>query len=170
MNEDPESITSIKSGIPIKLEQLVRKALIKDPGHRYQNADELIEDLKEIKNKKESKNDIEKTVAVLPFENISPDKETDYFADGLAEELIINLSKIKEVKVIARANTFQYKETKKDLKTIGTELGVQYLMVGSVRKFRDDLRISVQLIEAIKSLQIWGETYKGKLADIFDIE
>ena len=170
LNEDPESITSIKSGIPIKLEQLVRKALIKDPGHRYQNADELIEDLKEIKNKKESKNDIEKTVAVLPFENISPDKETDYFADGLAEELIINLSKIKEVKVIARANTFQYKETKKDLKTIGTELGVQYLMVGSVRKFRDDLRISVQLIEAIKSLQIWGETYKGKLADIFDIQ
>lgn len=170
LNEDPESMTSIRSGIPIKLDQLVRKTLIKDPDHRYQNAEELIGDLKEIKNKKESKKDFEKTVAVLPFENISPDKETDYFADGLAEELIINLSKIKEVKVIARANTFQYKETKKDLKTIGIELGVQYLMVGSVRKFRDDLRISVQLIEAIKSIQIWGETYKGKLADIFDIQ
>ncbi|HUX61335.1 MAG TPA: tetratricopeptide repeat protein, partial [Ignavibacteriaceae bacterium] len=170
LNEDPQSITSIKSGIPIKLEQLVRKTLIKDPERRYQNADELIEDLKDIKNKIESKNDFEKTVAVLPFENISPDKETDYFADGLAEELIINLSRIKEVKVIARANTFQYKETKKDLKSIGIELGVQYLMVGSVRKFRDDLRISVQLIEAIKSIQIWGETYKGKLADIFDIQ
>ncbi len=170
LNEDPESIVSIKDGIPIKLEQIVRKSLIKDPDNRYQSMDEIIKDLKEIKNKKEIAAESEKAIAVLPFENISPDKETDYFADGLAEELIINLSKIKEVKVIARANTFQYKETKKDLKTIGRELGVQYLMVGSVRKFKDDLRISVQLIEAVKSTQIWGETYKGKLADIFDIQ
>jgi len=170
LNEDPESIVSIKDGIPIKLEQIVRKSLIKDPDNRYQSMDEIIKDLKEIKNKKEIAAESEKAIAVLPFENISPDKETDYFADGLAEELIINLSKIKEVRVIARANTFQYKETKKDLKIIGRELGVQYLMVGSVRKFKDDLRISVQLIEAVKSTQIWGETYKGKLADIFDIQ
>jgi len=170
LNEEPEPVLSLKDGIPIKLEQLVRKALTKDPDRRYQNLDELLIDLKEIQIKNESANDSEKTIAILPFENISPEKETDYFADGLAEELMINLSKIKEVNVVARANTFQYKETKKDLKTIGRELGVQYLMVGSVRKFKDDLRISVQLIEAVKSIQIWGETYKGKLADVFDIQ
>ncbi len=170
LNEEPVSMTSIKDGIPIKLEQLVRQALIKDPGSRYQSIDELIVDLNLVKANKESSVESDKTIAILPFDNISPEKETDYFADGLAEELMINLSKIKEVKVIARANTIQYKESKKDLKIIGRELGVQYLMVGSVRKFKDDLRISVQLIEAVKSIQIWGETYKGKLADIFDIQ
>ncbi len=170
LNEDPQSIITVKDGIPIKLEEIIKKSLMKDPEYRYQNMDDFLKALKEINNKKETSSDSEKTIAVLPFENISPDKETDYFADGLAEELIINLSKIKEVKVFARANTFQYKGTKKDLKTIGRELGVQFLMVGSVRKFKDDLRISVQLIEAVKSTQIWGETYKGKLADIFDIQ
>jgi len=170
LNEDPQSIITVKDGIPIKLEEIIKKSLMKDPEYRYQNMDDFLKALKEINNKKETSSDSEKTIAVLPFENISPDKETDYFADGLAEELIINLSKIKEVKVFARANTFQYKGTKKDLRTIGRELGVQFLMVGSVRKFKDDLRISVQLIEAVKSTQIWGETYKGKLADIFDIQ
>jgi serine/threonine protein kinase/Tfp pilus assembly protein PilF len=170
LNEEPDPIISIRDGIPLKLEQVVRKALIKDREQRYQSAEEFIADLNEIKHKKETSAEPEKNIAILPFENISPDKETDYFAEGLAEELMINLSKIKEVKVVARANTMQYKETKKDLKTIGRELGVQYLMVGSVRKFKDDLRITVQLIESVKSTQIWGETFKGKLADVFDIQ
>jgi adenylate cyclase len=118
----------------------------------------------------ESKPDNEKTIAVLPFENISPDKETDYFADGLAEELIINLSRIKEVSVVARTTSMQYKGTKKDVPTIGKELGVRYVMEGSVRKFKDDLRISVQFIDVSKGTQLWGETYKGKLEDVFDIQ
>lgn len=170
LNEEPDSIVTLRDGIPLKLEQLIRKTMIKDREHRYQTVDELISDLKEIKHKSEPSVESEKNIAILPFENISPDKETDYFAEGLAEELMINLSKIKEVKVVARANTIQYKETKKDLKTIGRELGVQYLMVGSVRKFKDDLRITVQLIETNGSTQIWGETFKGKLADVFDIQ
>ena len=114
--------------------------------------------------------DEDKTIAVLPFENISPDKETDYFADGLAEELIINLSRIKDVNVIARTNSMRYKGSNKDISTIGRELGVRYILTGSVRKFKDDLRISVQMIEVNKGMQLWGETYKGKLADIFDIQ
>ncbi|MEJ2495135.1 MAG: tetratricopeptide repeat protein [Ignavibacteriaceae bacterium] len=112
----------------------------------------------------------DKTIAVLPFENISSDKETDYFADGLTEELIINLSKIKEVSVLARTTTMQYKGTKKDIKTIGRELNIRYIIEGSVRKFQDDLRISVQFIDVTKGTQLWGETYKGKLADVFDIQ
>ena len=88
----------------------------------------------------------------MPFENISPDKETDYFADGLAEELIINLSRIKEMSVVARTTSMQYKGTKKDIRTIGKELGVRYIMEGSVRKFKDDLRISVQFIDVSKAL------------------
>ncbi len=172
LNEEPESISSIRKDIPVMLEQVVQKILNKDQNQRYQSADEFLKDLKELKNKTsgQSKSEIDKTIAVLPFENISPDKETDYFADGLTEELIITLSRIKEVSVVARTNSMRFKGTNKDISTIGRELGVRYIMAGSVRKFKDDLRISVQMIEVNKGIQLWGETYKGKLADIFDIQ
>ncbi len=172
LNEEPESIHSSNIEIPVWLDQPVNKLLSKNPDARYQNAADFLKDLNEEinKNKNHVKNENEKSIAVLPFENISPDKETDYFADGLAEELIINLSKIKEVSVVARTNTAQFKGTKKDVRTIGRELNVRYIMAGSVRKFKDDLRISVQLIDVERGTQLWGETYKGKLADIFDIQ
>lgn len=172
LNEEPESITAIRNDVPIKLEQVVKKLLTKNQNLRYQNVSEFLKDLETVKQKDEKQKTSrqEKTIAVLPFENISPDQETDYFADGLAEELIMNLSKIKEVKVIARANSMQYKGTQKDINTIGKELGVRFIMSGSVRKFKDDLRISVQMIEVKEGIQLWGETYKGTLADIFDIQ
>ena len=173
LNEDPVPITSVREDVPIKIEQMLKKMLSKDLNFRYQDLDEFLKDLNDFRSKKSTvkkDDDDEKTIAVLPFENISPDKETDYFADGLAEELIINLSKIKEVHVIARTNSMRYKGTEKNINTIGRELGVRYIMEGSVRKFKDDLRISVQMIDVAKGTQLWGETYKGKLADIFDIQ
>ncbi len=171
LNIEPEPVSTIKPDIPLKLEQITKKLLSKDVDLRYQDVASFLNDLRDFKSKKtDPKADTEKTIAVLPFENISPDKETDYFADGLAEELIINLSKIKEVSVVARTTTMQYKGSKKDIKTIGRELGIRYIMEGSVRKFKDDLRISVQFIDVAKGTQLWGETYKGKLADIFDIQ
>jgi len=172
LNEDPRSIQSIRKDVPLKLEQMIMKMLSKNKEHRYQNASELITDISELKNKNghADKDSDKKTIAVLPFENMSPEKEADYFADGLAEELITNLSKIKEIKLVARTNTIRYKGTDKDIKTLGRELGVRYIMQGSVRKYRDDLRVSVQLIDVLQESQLWGETYKGKLADVFDIE
>ena len=172
LNEEPRSIQSIRKDVPIKLEQMIMKMLSKNKEHRYQSAAELITDINELKIKNggaEIDSD-KKTIAVLPFENMSPEKEADYFADGLAEELITNLSKIKEIKLVARTNTIRYKGTDKDIKTIGRELSVRYIMQGSVRKYRDDLRVSVQLIDVQQESQLWGETYKGKLADVFDIE
>ena len=170
LNEEPESVLKIRNEIPLRLEQILFKTLSKEKEKRYQSAEDFLNDIREIGSKKESKNEEEKTIAVLPFENISPDKETDYFADGLAEELIINLSRIKDVNVIARTNSMRYKGSNKDISTIGRELGVRYILTGSVRKFKDDLRISVQLVDVEKGTQLWGETYKGKLADIFDIQ
>jgi len=96
--------------------------------------------------------------------------KTDYFADGLAEELIINISKLKNISVVARTTSMQYKDTKKDIKTIGRELSAGYIMEGSVRKFNDNLRISVQLIDVASAKPMWAETYKGSLADVFDIQ
>jgi serine/threonine protein kinase/Tfp pilus assembly protein PilF len=172
LNEEPKSILSLRKDVPLKLDQIVMKMLSKNKEYRYQDVSELILDLKVLKLKdKQPGKDIEKkTIAVLPFENISPDKEADYFAEGLAEELVSSLAKIKEIKLVAPANTMKYKGTDKDIKTLGRELAAGYIMQGTVRKFKDDLRISIKLMDVEQESQLWGETYKGKLEDVFDIQ
>ena len=109
-------------------------------------------------------------LAVLPFHNISPDEETDYFSDGLTEELIARLSLVSEIDLISRWASTQYKDTKQDIRAIGKELGARYVVGGSVRRFRDSVRITVQLVDASTNRQLWGNTYKGLLDDIFDIQ
>ncbi len=172
VNEDPPAPSLLDRKIPHQLDMIVQKMLLKDPAKRFQNASEVIQALEETKTEieKSSKETKKKAIAVLPFDNISSDKENEYFGDGLTEELIANLSRLKEMRVISRTTTMQYKDTKKDIKTIGKELGARYIMEGSVRKFHDDLRITAQLIDVESDEQLWAETYKGKLADIFDIQ
>ena len=109
-------------------------------------------------------------LAVLPFDNISPDQETDYFSDGLTEELIARLSVVNEIELVSRWASMQFKGAKQDPKTIGRELGARYIVGGSVRRFQDSVRITVQLVDVETNRQIWGNTYKGKLDDIFDIQ
>ncbi len=109
-------------------------------------------------------------VAVLPFDNISPDAETDYFSDGLTEELIARLSLVSEIKLISRWASMQYKGRAQDPTAIGTALGARYIVGGGVRRFQESVRITVQLVDVATNLQLWGNTYKGKLDDIFDIQ
>jgi len=109
-------------------------------------------------------------LAVLPFDNISPDEETDYFSDGLTEELIARLSLVSEIELVSRWASMQFKGVKQDIRAIGQELGARYVVGGSVRRFRDSVRITVQLVDAGTNRQLWGNTYKGKLDDIFDIQ
>ncbi|MBI1807806.1 MAG: alpha/beta fold hydrolase [Ignavibacteria bacterium] len=112
----------------------------------------------------------EKSIAVLPFENISPDKENEYFSDGLTEEIIATLSKIRSLKVVSRTSIMRYKGTSKPLKQIGGELQVQYILEGSVRKQGNDLRITAQLIDASQDAHLWVEKYPGNIEDVFDIQ
>ena len=109
-------------------------------------------------------------LAVMPFDNISPDQETDYFSDGLTEELIARLSLVSEIELVSRWASKQLKERKHDVRAIGAELGARYIVGGSVRRFQDSVRITVQLVDVGTNRQIWGNTYKGKLDDIFDIQ
>jgi adenylate cyclase len=109
-------------------------------------------------------------LAVMPFDNISPDKETDYFSDGLTEELTARLSSVGEIELVSRWATKQMKERKHDVRAIGSELGARYIVGGSVRRFQDSVRITVQLVDVETNRQLWGDTYKGKLDDIFDIQ
>jgi TolB-like protein/Tfp pilus assembly protein PilF len=112
----------------------------------------------------------ERSILVLPFINISNDPEQEYFSDGLTEEIITDLSLLKNVRVVSRTTSMQYKGTQKDLKTIGKETGAKYVLEGSVRKAGSNLRITAQFIDAVNDLHLWAETYRGVIDDIFDIQ
>src|SRR4029078_8725472 len=108
----------------------------------------------------------EKSVAVLPLENLSEEKENAYFADGIQDELLSNLAKIKELKVISRTSVMQYKSgITRNLKEIARQLGVSNIVEGSVRRSGNHMRISVQLIDALPDRHIWSENYDRTLAD-----
>jgi adenylate cyclase len=111
-----------------------------------------------------------KRMAVLPLANISPDPKDEYFADGLTEELIGALSKIRELRVIARTSVNQYRSTSKTISQIGSELGVRSVLEGSVRKSGDRLRITLQLIDSVTQEHIWAESYDRRLDDVFAIQ
>lgn len=172
LNEHPAAPSALDRRIPHQLDSLVFKTLEKNCAQRYQTTEELLKALQDIRSEIDIAERTAKTkaIAVLPFDNISPDKDSDYFSDGLTEELIASFSRLKDVRVVSRTTSMQYKGTKKDVKTIGRELGVRYIMEGSVRKFQDNLRITAQLIDVERDAQLWAETYKGKLADVFDMQ
>jgi non-specific serine/threonine protein kinase len=172
VNEEPPFPSAMDKKIPRHVDPFVMKMLAKDRERRTQTADDVLRNLEEVRREIDSASTASKTkaIAVLPFGNISPDKESDYFGDGLTEELIVNLSKLKEIRVVPRATSMQYRGTAKDVKTVGRELGTRYILSGNVRKFQDNLRISVELIDIEVEEQIWAETYKGTLADVFDIQ
>lgn len=113
---------------------------------------------------------LQKSIMVLPFVNMSTDVEQEYFSDGLTEELILNLSRIQDIRVISRTTSMRYKATTKDIKTIGEETGVSYVVEGSVRKFGNDLRITAQFIDANKDTHLWADTYHGTMDEIFDMQ
>jgi adenylate cyclase len=110
------------------------------------------------------------SIAVLPFANMSADPEQEYFADGMVEEIITALSRIRWLFVIARNSTFTYKGQAVDVKRVGRELGVRYVLEGAVRKGGGRVRITAQLIEAETGAQLWADRFEGSLEDLFELQ
>jgi TolB-like protein len=110
------------------------------------------------------------SIAVLPFDNLSGDPEQEYFCDGMTEDLITDLSKISGIFVIARNSTFTYKGKPVKIKQVAEELGVRYVLEGSVRKAEDKVRINAQLIDAINGHHLWAERYTGNIGDVFSLQ
>jgi TolB-like protein/Tfp pilus assembly protein PilF len=112
----------------------------------------------------------EKSIAVLPFQNLSEDKANAYFADGIQDEILTRLSKIADLKVISRTSTQHYKSAPENLPEIARQLGVAHILEGSVQKSSDAVRVNVQLIKAATDSHLWADTYDRKLTDIFSVE
>src|SRR5216117_1412695 len=110
------------------------------------------------------------SIAVLPFQNLSGDPEQEYFVDGMVEEIITTLSRIRWLFVIARNSSFTYKGEAVDVKQVGRELGVRYVLEGSVRKGGNRVRITAQLIDALTGTHLWADRFDGSLEDVFDLQ
>jgi TolB-like protein/Tfp pilus assembly protein PilF len=112
----------------------------------------------------------DKSIAVLPFDNFSKDKDDEYLSDGITEDITMNLAKIKELTVISRTSVMGYKHSSKKIKEIAKELGVKYILEGSVRKIGERVRIVSQLIDAPNDKHIWSDSYDREMEDLFDIQ
>ena len=170
LNEEPQPLSNFRSDVPPYVAAVVSRALQKDPASRFQNVLEMINDLKSTTAPGIQLPQKEKSIAVLPFENLSPDPDQEYFSDGLTEEIITDLSKIDELRVISRHSAMVLKGSRKSTRTIARELNVQYVLEGSVRKAGNNLRIAAQLIDAANDVHLWAEKYSGTLDDVFDIQ
>ncbi|MBI3981391.1 MAG: protein kinase [Gemmatimonadetes bacterium] len=161
-------LRSVRPGVPDHVERVVARTLEKSPADRFATGAELSAAL--IRPTTARVTDQLKSIVVLPFTSLSPDPENEYFADGLTEEIITDLSKIQALRVISRTSAMKLKGTDKDLRAIGGELGVQYALEGSVRRAGNSLRVSAQLVDAGTDAHLWAEKYSGTLDDVFDIQ
>ena len=112
----------------------------------------------------------EKSIAVLPFDNLTGDKENAYFAEGIQDEILTRLSKIADLKVISRTSTQHYKSAPENLPEIAKQLGVAHILEGSVQRSGDAVRVNVQLIKAANDSHLWADTFDRKLTDIFSVQ
>jgi len=170
LNDTTDTASRIRPEIPNYLDRIIQKTLEKDKSRRYPNMAELLKDLKSTQVIKQSLPKSDKSIIVLPFENISSDPEQDYFCDGMTEEIITDLSHVHDLLVISRSSAMTFKGTKKKIPEIAREVNVRYVLEGSVRKAGNNLRITAQLIDALNDAHLWAEKYDGTLDDVFDIQ
>ncbi|MFQ5641602.1 MAG: tetratricopeptide repeat protein, partial [bacterium] len=172
LNEDPKSILDLRENIPAQLTRIVERTLQKEPTDRYQTMKDVLEELNapakpepSIQSRKEIH-----TIAVLPFTNMSHDKEQEYFCDGMAEDIINDLVRLEDLQVVARTSSFAFKDKNLDIREIGLKLGAHSIVEGSVRKAGNRLRITAQLINVADGYHLWSERYDRELEDVFAIQ
>lgn len=174
LNEEPKPMTETRPEIPSELEQIVRKALAQNPDSRYQNAGDVLVDLEKLKpsilKREFSSAKPQPSIAVLPFTNLSADKEQEYFCDGMAEEIINALTQVEGLHVVARTSAFFFRGKEIDIREIGRKLNVGAVLEGSVRKAGNRLRITAQLVNVADGYHLWSERYDREMEDVFAIQ
>jgi eukaryotic-like serine/threonine-protein kinase len=170
MNEDPQPFARLRSDVPRGVVTVLEKALQKDPLRRYESMKEAVSDLRSATALTVELPKQEMSIVVLPFDDLSANRDQEYFSDGLTEEIITDLSHVRALRVISRSSAMTFKGTKKTIPEIARSLNVQHVLEGSVRKSGNSLRITAQLIDAASDTHIWAEKYAGTLDDIFAIQ
>ncbi len=190
LNFAPPQLSESGRERPANLDRVITRCLEKDPAKRFQSGRELAAALRTIwqqsaledsSDRRDTETLVAKdtalatpqrnpSVAVLPFVNMSSDKENEYFSDGLAEELINVLSKVEGLHVASRTSAFAFKGKSEDIRKIGGQLSVRTVLEGSVRKAGDKLRITAKLVNVADGYQLWSETYNRQLEDVFAIQ
>ncbi len=176
LRDTPEPLSRVRADLPGDLERIVSRCLEKNPRERAQSALDVNNELRRLR-KVVERGEPEKpasgkvaSIAVLPFVNRSASAEDEYFSDGLADELLNVLSKIKGLRVTARSSAFTFKGKQVTAAEIGSALNVATLLEGSVRKAGNRIRVSVQLVNVADSSHLWSETYDRTLEDIFAVQ
>jgi TolB-like protein len=171
LHKTPAPASSLNREMPAEFDKIIIRALEKDSGERYASAKEILDVLGTVNLDSPLADATEKkSIVVLPFENMSPDPEQEYFCDGITEEIIADLSKIQSLRVISRTSSMMLKGSKRDMRTIAREVNVQYVLEGSVRKAGNNLRITAQLIDALNDAHLWAEKYSGTMDSVFEIQ
>lgn len=172
LNGPPPSLKESGIHVPEELQRVVTHCLEKNPADRFQSVRDLIFILRGIGHGISSRvqKGFDASVAVLPFVNLSSDKESEYFGDGLAEELINSLFRIEGLNVASRTSAFSFKGKNPDIRQIGEQLNVQTVLEGSVRKSGNRLRITAQLINVADGYHLWSEIFDRELEDVFAIQ
>ncbi|MGB6847316.1 MAG: protein kinase [Thermoanaerobaculia bacterium] len=171
LRDDPPPVTKVKIDLPNHLGRIIGRCLEKEVDRRYQTALDLRNELEQLQ-KETSRDEATKgsSIAVLPFVNMSPDKDQDYFCEGIAEELINGLGRIQNLRVASRTSTFQFRGSESDIREIGEKLAVTTVLEGSVRKAGERLRITAQLVNVEDGYRLWSNRYDRDLKDVFAIQ
>jgi serine/threonine protein kinase len=181
LRDEPPPLAGLRADLPRGLQRIVGRCLEKDPARRVQTATDVRNELEQVRRALGSGAAAAETptvpgfggrpaIAVLPFENRSGDPEQEYFAEGLAEDLITRLSLWRTFPVISRSSSFTYKGKGVGLREVSSGLGVRYVVQGSVRKAGTRVRIAAQLLDALTEQNVWAQTYDRELTDVFDVQ
>jgi eukaryotic-like serine/threonine-protein kinase len=181
LHQAPTSPVRLNPEVPEALERIINKALEKDREVRYQSAKGLLVDLTRLKRERESVRletapggGVEAahvpSLAVLPFVNMSADKDNEYFSDGLAEDIIDALTQVPGLRVMARTSAFAFRGKEQDVRKIGAELNVEHILEGSVRRAGNRLRVTAQLVKASDGYHLWSQRFDREMTDVFAIQ
>ncbi len=174
VNQDPRPVEVLRQDRLKELASIVHHLLTKEPSERLGSAQELVTKLNKITPQAVKASPLsrgkEKSIAVLYFENMSSDKESDYFCSGMTEDIITDLSKIKMLKVVSRTDVLPFRDKQISTRRIGEALNVNYILEGSMRKAGERIRITSQLIDVRSGFHVWAERFDRKLENIFDLQ
>ncbi len=169
LHKEPRPLREVAPQVPAELDSVVSHCMAKDPTARFSSMSVLKQALAKVAQPSAHQPETA-SIAVLPFVNLSADKENEYFSDGLAEEILIALSQVEGLRVAARSSSFSFKGKNAEMSEIASKLRVVNILDGSVRRAGNRVRVTVQLVDARNGFQLWSERYDRQMEDIFEVQ